>query len=115
MFFNLAEIEKEGRIFRKIEIITSTLWNFFDWAQILYENESNAEVWAYKNGQWATLPTTNDQFEPCFDPHGENFMEIFTTLSTVIWFSTGTLGIFAILVYVFTKRVVIYDIYCVWQ
>ena len=37
-------------------------------------------------------------------------MEIFTTLSVVIWFSTGTLGIFATLVYVFTMRVVIYDI-----
>ena len=34
-------------------------------------------------------------------------MEIFTTLSVVIWFSTGTLGIFATLVYVFTMRVVI--------
>ena len=42
--------------------------------------------------------------------HGENFMAIFTTLSVVIWFSTGTLGIFATLVYVFTMRVVIYDI-----
>ena len=30
--------------------------------------------------------------------HGENFMAIFTTLSVVIWFSTGTLGIFATLV-----------------
>ena len=40
--------------------------------------------------------------------HGENFMAIFTTLSVVIWLSTGTLGIFATLVYVFT--VVIYDI-----
>ena len=28
-------------------------------------------------------------------------MAIFTTLSVVIWFSTGTLGIFATLVYVF--------------
>ena len=37
-------------------------------------------------------------------------MAIFTTLSVVIWFSTGTLGIFATLVYVFTIRVVIYDI-----
>ena len=37
-------------------------------------------------------------------------MTIFTTLSVVIWFSTGTLGIFATLVYVFTMRVVIYDI-----
>ena len=37
-------------------------------------------------------------------------MAIFTTLSVVIWFSTGTLGIFATLVYVFTMRVVIYDI-----
>ena len=46
--------------------------------------------------------------------HGENFMAIFTTLSVVIWFSTGTLGIFATLVYVFTMRVVIYDIR-VWQ
>ena len=36
-------------------------------------------------------------------------MRIFTTLSVVIWFSTGTLGIFATLVYVFTMRVVIYD------
>ena len=37
-------------------------------------------------------------------------MAIFTTLSMVIWFSMGTLGIFATLVYVFTMRVVIYDI-----
>ena len=43
-------------------------------------------------------------------PHGENFMAIFTTLSVVIWFSTGTLGIFDTLVYVFTMRVVINDI-----
>ena len=42
--------------------------------------------------------------------HGENFMPIFTTLSVVIWFSTGTLRIFATLVYVFTMRVVIYGI-----
>ena len=35
----------------------------------------------------------------------ENFMEIFTTLNVVIWFSTGTLGIFATVVYVFTMRV----------
>ena len=42
--------------------------------------------------------------------HGEYFMAIFTTLSAVICFSTGTLGIFATLVYVFTMRVVIYDI-----
>ena len=34
----------------------------------------------------------------------------FSTLSVVIWFSTGTLEIFATLVYVFTMRVVIYDI-----
>ena len=37
-------------------------------------------------------------------------MAIFTTLSVIIWFSTGTLGIFVTLVYVFTMRVVIYDI-----
>ena len=37
-------------------------------------------------------------------------MVIFTTLSVVIWFSTGILGMFATLVYVFTIRVVIYDI-----
>ena len=37
-------------------------------------------------------------------------MEIFTTLSVVIWFFTGTLGIFDTLVYVFNMRVVIYDI-----
>ena len=37
-------------------------------------------------------------------------MAIFTTLSVVIWFSTGTLGIFATLVHVFTMRMVIYDI-----
>ena len=42
--------------------------------------------------------------------HGENFMAIFTTLSVVIWFSTGTLGIFATIVYVFIMRVVINDI-----
>ena len=42
--------------------------------------------------------------------HGENFMALFTTLSVVIWFSTGTLEIFATLMYVFTMRVVIYDI-----
>ena len=39
--------------------------------------------------------------------HGDNFMAIFTTFSVVIWFSTGTLGIFATLVYVFTMCVVI--------
>ena len=37
-------------------------------------------------------------------------MAIFTTLSVVIWFSTGTRGIFATLVYAFTMRVLIYDI-----
>ena len=37
-------------------------------------------------------------------------MTIFTTLSVAIWFSTGTLGILATLVYVFTMRVIIYDI-----
>ena len=37
-------------------------------------------------------------------------MAIITTLSVVIWFSTGTLGILATLVYVFTMRMVIYDI-----
>ena len=37
-------------------------------------------------------------------------MAIFTTLRVVIWFSKGTLGIFATLVYVFTMSVVIYDI-----
>ena len=37
-------------------------------------------------------------------------MAIFTTLSVVIWFSTGTLGIFATLDYVFAMRVVVYDI-----
>ena len=42
--------------------------------------------------------------------HGEKFMAIFTTLTVIIWFSTGTLGIFATLVYVFTICVVIYDI-----
>ena len=42
--------------------------------------------------------------------HGENFMAIFITRSVVIWFSTGTVGIFATLVHVFTMRVVIYDI-----
>ena len=33
-------------------------------------------------------------------------MAIFTTLTVVIWFSTGTLGILATFVYVFTMRVV---------
>ena len=37
-------------------------------------------------------------------------MAIFTALRVVIWFPMGNLGIFATLVYVFTMRVVIYDI-----
>ena len=37
-------------------------------------------------------------------------MAFFTTPSVVIWFSTGPLGVFATLVYVFTMRVVINDI-----
>ena len=37
--------------------------------------------------------------------HGENFIIIFTTLSVVIWFSAGTLGISATLVYVITMPV----------
>ena len=49
-------------------------------------------------------------FETSKTVQGENFMATFTTLSVVIWFSTGTLGIFLILVYVFTMRLVIYDI-----
>ena len=35
---------------------------------------------------------------------------LYHTCSVVIWFSTGTLGIFATLVYVFTMRVVINEI-----
>ena len=43
--------------------------------------------------------------------HGENFMTIFYLWQfMVIWFSTSTMEIFASLVYVFTMRVVIYDI-----
>ena len=62
------------------------------------------------------LKTLNAFFsKPCFRSrwslyHGENFMAIFTTLSVVIWFSTGILGIFTTLVYVLTMLVVIYDI-----
>ena len=37
-------------------------------------------------------------------------MAIFATPRVVIWFSTSTLGIFARVVYIFTMRVVIYDI-----
>ena len=37
-------------------------------------------------------------------------MAIFTILTVVIWFSTGTLGIFGTLVYVFTTLVVVDDI-----
>ena len=37
-------------------------------------------------------------------------MAIFTTRRVVIWLSTGILGIFATLVYVFTMSVVINDI-----
>ena len=37
----------------------------------------------------------------CSIVHGKNFMAIVTTPSVVIWFSTGTLGVFATLVYVF--------------
>ena len=36
--------------------------------------------------------------------HGENFIAIFITLNVVIWFSTGTLGIFSKFIYVFTMR-----------
>ena len=42
--------------------------------------------------------------------HKENLMAISTTFSVVILFSTGTLEIFATLVYVYTMCVVIYDI-----
>ena len=41
---------------------------------------------------------------------GENFMAIFTTRSVVVLFSASTLETFATLMYVFTMRVVIYDI-----
>ena len=34
-----------------------------------------------------------------WNPHENNFMAIFTTLSVVIWFSTGALGIFATFYY----------------
>ena len=60
--------------------------------------------WNLLNG-WANILRDDILFL-----HEENFMAIFTTLSVLIWFATGTLGIFATLVYVFTMRVVIYDI-----
>ena len=41
-------------------------------------------------------------------------MVIFTTLSVVIWFSTGTLGIFATLVLVFTMLVAKIVVHAVW-
>ena len=37
-------------------------------------------------------------------------MAFFTTRSVVLWLSAGTMEIFDTLVYVFTMRVVIYDI-----
>ena len=45
-----------------------------------------------------------------FDLHGEKFIAIFTTLSMVICFSMGTLGISVTLVNVLSMRVVLYDI-----
>ena len=63
------------------------------------------------NYKYKTLLKNGKNFDGVSDtPHRENFMEIFTTLSVEIWFSTGTLGIFATLVYVFIIRVIIYDI-----
>ena len=53
-----------------------------------------------------TSGTWNIQFEAtAFHTRREFYGKI-----VVIWFSTGALGIFATLVYVFTMRVVIYDI-----
>ena len=52
----------------------------------------------------------NYRFQWIVRLHGPNFMAIFTTLSVVVWFSTGTLRIFATLVYVFAMRVGIFDI-----
>ena len=64
----------------------------------------------YKNFQDSREVVENNERSGRPRTHGENFMAIFTTRSVVIWFSTGTLGIFATLVYIFTMRVVIYDI-----
>ena len=61
----------------------------------------------YQNNHFPTIIINSFVW---YSLHGENFMAIFTTISVVIWFSTGTLGIFGTLVYVFTIRVVIYDI-----
>ena len=64
------------------------------------------------NGNLFRLPQAPHSFEKNnnFGFFKLSFMAIFTTLSVIIWFSMGTLGIFATLVYVFTMRVVIYDI-----
>ena len=47
---------------------------------------------------------------PTLRTRREFYGNFYHTYSVVIWFSTDTLGIFATLVYVFTMRVVIYDI-----
>ena len=68
----------------------------------------------YGNYCYVIIENRSKKFSPCniarISTHGENFMAIFTALSVVIWLSTGTLGIFATLVYVFTMSVVINDI-----
>ena len=48
-FFNSAEIGEESNlmgfwIFRKIEVVASTLRDFLDWTKILYRGESITDV-----------------------------------------------------------------------
>ena len=67
------------------------------------------KMWPMEKSGFAKFSQENIS---CFSisVRGENFIATFTTLSVVIWFSTGTLGILATLVYVFTMRVVINDV-----
>ena len=59
------------------------------------------EMNSYYNYNTSTFFSSNENLAFL---HGDNFMAIFTTLSVVIRFSTGPLGIFATLIYVFTIR-----------
>ena len=77
-----------------------TVWKSTVWELLLYSDYSEELL---KSSHYS--PMLNWQII-----HGENFMVFFITLSMVVWFPTGTLGILATLVYVFTMRVVIYDI-----
>ena len=67
------------------------------WLESFRIPKIHMKIWCFHIAMFLVFPYSEMRIFQCWNfssLHGENFMAIFTTLSVVIWFSTGTLGVF---------------------